>query len=98
VEEDELLRQSCSIHGKAWVKVAEMIPGRTQRQCRTRHLILEGLLKKGPTAQEDSATPELSMDLSQDMSGMDEYEVDRYSDSDDDDADPDEVVDFAFFG
>nr|KAJ3423262.1 hypothetical protein HK105_007129 [Polyrhizophydium stewartii] len=38
--EDVLLRKGCAEFGKVWVRIAEMIPGRTQRQCRTRWMML----------------------------------------------------------
>ncbi|KAI9333934.1 Homeodomain-like protein [Zopfochytrium polystomum] len=45
-EEDELLRVGMATHGKSWVKIAEMVPGRTQRQCRTRWLQMRQRLEK----------------------------------------------------
>lgn len=36
VEEDALLRMGVSDFGRCWIRIAETIPGRTQRQCRTR--------------------------------------------------------------
>ena len=38
IEEDSLLKEGISKHGGCWVKVAALIPGRTQRQARTRWL------------------------------------------------------------
>ncbi|KAI8851626.1 Homeodomain-like protein [Chytridium lagenaria] len=38
VEEDALLKKGLRLHGKGWVKIAGLIRGRTQRQCRTRWL------------------------------------------------------------
>ncbi|KAJ1569266.1 hypothetical protein HK405_007551 [Cladochytrium tenue] len=37
-EEDALLREGLAVHGKSWVKIAALVKGRTQRQCRTRWL------------------------------------------------------------
>ncbi|KAJ3376617.1 hypothetical protein HDU92_009200, partial [Lobulomyces angularis] len=34
-EEDALLKKGLSEYGKRWVKIAEIVHGRTQRQCRT---------------------------------------------------------------
>ena len=31
-----MLEAGYATHGKSWVKLSSMIPGRTQRQCRTR--------------------------------------------------------------
>ena len=45
-EEDALLLAAFEEHGKAWVKVAEAVPGRTQRQCRTRWLALSSYPKE----------------------------------------------------
>ncbi|GAN10322.1 homeodomain-like protein [Mucor ambiguus] len=36
LEEDALLRMGVSDFGRCWIRIAETIPGRTQRQCRTR--------------------------------------------------------------
>ncbi|KAI8973675.1 Homeodomain-like protein [Mycotypha africana] len=36
VEEDQLLRLGVANFGRCWIRIAETIPGRTQRQCRTR--------------------------------------------------------------
>ena len=58
-----------------------MIPGRTQRQCRTRHLILEGVLKK-PTVttpiEEGNPVQKASPEV---VSGL-EDDNDQYSESD----------------
>jgi hypothetical protein len=35
-EEDALLRMGVNDFGRCWIRIAETIPGRTQRQCRTR--------------------------------------------------------------
>jgi hypothetical protein len=40
-EEDEMLINAYVHHGKSWVKISDHIPGRTQRQCRTRFCKLE---------------------------------------------------------
>ena len=71
-----MLRQGFEIHGASWVKIAEMIPGRTQRQCRTRHLILQGNLKRGNLMDEVQKEP------TQYLSGMDDSDVENYSESD----------------
>ncbi|KAJ3320295.1 hypothetical protein HDU76_000344 [Blyttiomyces sp. JEL0837] len=52
-EEDILLRKGMELHGRCWVKVAEGIVGRTQRQCRTRWLQLKE--KWGDVAAGDSS-------------------------------------------
>ncbi|KAJ3323007.1 Myblike DNAbinding domain-containing protein [Boothiomyces sp. JEL0866] len=39
-EEDELLQNGFQQYGKSWVKLSSLIPGRTQRQCRTRWIQL----------------------------------------------------------
>ncbi|KAJ3345801.1 Myb-like DNA-binding domain protein [Kappamyces sp. JEL0680] len=39
-EEDAYLLEGYEMHGKSWVKVASHVPGRTQRQCRTRWVML----------------------------------------------------------
>ncbi|KAI8085838.1 Homeodomain-like protein [Gilbertella persicaria] len=36
-EEDEMLQLRVETYGCCWIRVAESIPGRTQRQCRTRY-------------------------------------------------------------
>lgn len=74
-----MLRSGFEIHGASWVKIAEMIPGRTQRQCRTRHLILQGNMKRGNillTALKEPKEP------TQYFSGMDDSDVENYSESD----------------
>lgn len=35
-EEDALLRAGVEKFGRCWIRIAETVPGRTQRQCRTR--------------------------------------------------------------
>ncbi|CAG8454231.1 9754_t:CDS:10 [Ambispora gerdemannii] len=35
-EEDEILKEGVRRFGRCWIRIAEMIDGRTQRQCRTR--------------------------------------------------------------
>ncbi|CAJ0846742.1 16253_t:CDS:2 [Entrophospora sp. SA101] len=37
-EEDEILKEGVRLYGRCWIRIAEMITGRTQRQCRTRWL------------------------------------------------------------
>lgn len=39
--EDILLRAGVQAYGKCWIRIAESIPGRTQRQCRTRWVQLK---------------------------------------------------------
>ncbi|KAJ2959165.1 hypothetical protein NQZ79_g5285 [Umbelopsis isabellina] len=39
--EDSLLRAGVEAFGKCWIRIAESIPGRTQRQCRTRWVQLK---------------------------------------------------------
>ncbi|EXX58396.1 Bas1p [Rhizophagus irregularis DAOM 197198w] len=36
--EDEILKEGVRMFGRCWIRIAEMIDGRTQRQCRTRWL------------------------------------------------------------
>ncbi|KAI8337242.1 Homeodomain-like protein [Chlamydoabsidia padenii] len=40
-DEDQLLRAGVKDHGRCWIRIAETIPGRTQRQCRTRWMQLQ---------------------------------------------------------
>ncbi|CAO3592679.1 unnamed protein product [Absidia cylindrospora] len=40
-DEDQLLRSGVKDHGRCWIRIAETIPGRTQRQCRTRWMQLQ---------------------------------------------------------
>ena len=40
-EEDVLLLEAYAMYGKSWVKISTAIPGRTQRQCRTRFCKIE---------------------------------------------------------
>ncbi|RIA81402.1 Homeodomain-like protein [Glomus cerebriforme] len=35
-EEDEILKEGVRRYGRCWIRIAELIDGRTQRQCRTR--------------------------------------------------------------
>ncbi|RKP07048.1 Homeodomain-like protein, partial [Thamnocephalis sphaerospora] len=35
-DEDELLREAVHRHGREWVKVAALVPGRSPRQCNSR--------------------------------------------------------------
>ncbi|KAJ3127066.1 hypothetical protein HK098_006863 [Nowakowskiella sp. JEL0407] len=44
-DEDELLKAGFDKYGCCWVKIAEIVPGRTQRQCRTRWLQLKPKLE-----------------------------------------------------
>ncbi|KAJ3215691.1 hypothetical protein HDU67_010402 [Dinochytrium kinnereticum] len=44
-DEDMALRKGLKTHGKSWVKIAGMIRGRTQRQCRTRWLQIKERLE-----------------------------------------------------
>ncbi|KAJ3109215.1 Myb-like DNA-binding domain protein [Phlyctochytrium bullatum] len=44
-EEDAALREGLRLHGKAWVRIAGLIRGRTQRQCRTRWLQIRARLE-----------------------------------------------------
>ncbi len=53
----QLLIEGVRVHGKkAWSKVAQFVPGRTQSQCRERFLnVLDSDIKKGPfTCEEDT--------------------------------------------
>ena len=72
------------IHGKTWVKIAEAIPGRTQRQCRTRFLILRGLGKKGASKDDAASSHKSSPDVASDMSGVEDNQedMDQFSESD----------------
>ncbi|KAJ3143882.1 Myb-like DNA-binding domain protein, partial [Irineochytrium annulatum] len=58
LEEDAMLRRGLSLHGKSWVKIAEEIHGRTQRQCRTRWLQLRSRLEAEEAAKGGKAKRE----------------------------------------
>ncbi|KAI8811989.1 hypothetical protein BJ742DRAFT_768563 [Cladochytrium replicatum] len=53
-EEDRLLRAGLEEYGKCWVKIASRIPGRTQRQCRTRWLQLRPKVDEVSRSESDS--------------------------------------------
>ncbi|KAI8140269.1 Homeodomain-like protein [Fennellomyces sp. T-0311] len=65
-EEDVLLRAGVEKFGRCWIRIAETVPGRTQRQCRTRWMQIkykeEKLQKKSPkqlptqTANDDAGS------------------------------------------
>eukprot|EP00842_Homolaphlyctis_polyrhiza_P004370 jgi/Hompol1/4934/HPOL_004046-RA len=63
-EEDVLLRKGFSQYGKVWVRVAEMIPGRTQRQCRTRWMLIR--------RYDSKATQELATETAASEEAMDD--------------------------
>ncbi|CAG8456117.1 15838_t:CDS:2 [Cetraspora pellucida] len=44
--EDSILKEGVKIYGRCWIRIAEMIQGRTQRQCRTRWLQIKNKLSK----------------------------------------------------
>jgi hypothetical protein len=83
-DEDELLTNGVKIYGKTWVKIAEMIPGRTQRQCRTRFLILRGLWKKSACKDDTASSHKSSPEVTFDMSGVEDNQedMDQFSESD----------------
>lgn len=57
-EEDANLKEGYSIHGPIWVKVASCVPGRTQRQCRTRWMFFERAEKlKRPQTNTENDEP-----------------------------------------
>lgn len=62
----ELLEKTSNEYGKQWVKISERIPGRTQRQCRARWLMLKKKREKQgqniSTCDEDDAEDESLMD------------------------------------
>ncbi|ORX62281.1 hypothetical protein DM01DRAFT_1331728 [Hesseltinella vesiculosa] len=67
-EEDELLRSGVDEHGRCWIRIAESIPGRTQRQCRTRWMQLQCKQTKQqqhqkPGKKQDLPDHDPSMDL-----------------------------------
>ncbi|CAO3672428.1 unnamed protein product [Rhizopus stolonifer] len=63
-EEDTLLRLGVESFGTCWIRIAETIPGRTQRQCRTRWMQIKAKPpKKDDVASDLSATDD--EDLSQ---------------------------------
>ncbi|KAJ3094916.1 hypothetical protein HDU97_007441 [Phlyctochytrium planicorne] len=45
-EEDKILREGLKLHGKSWVRIASLVGGRTQRQCRTRWVQIRGRLEE----------------------------------------------------
>ncbi|KAI9251205.1 Homeodomain-like protein, partial [Sporodiniella umbellata] len=49
-EEDSLLRMGVENYGKCWIRIAEIIPGRTQRQCRTRWMQIKCKEDRKPPA------------------------------------------------
>ncbi|KAI9299528.1 Homeodomain-like protein [Cunninghamella echinulata] len=63
VDEDHLLRTGVKEHGRCWIRIAEMIPGRTQRQCRTRWMQLQ--CKNNKQASSTSTSPSPSIITSQ---------------------------------
>lgn len=59
-DEDTLLRAGVERFGRCWIRIAETVPGRTQRQCRTRWMqikykeekLLHGSIKKKQQQQQ----------------------------------------------
>jgi hypothetical protein len=72
-----------SAHGKSWVNVAKMIPGRTQRQCRTRWVQLNKDDKEKEKEENGEAvvTP-LEIMVPDDSSPDDENNPELFDDSD----------------
>ncbi|KAG0192515.1 Myb-like DNA-binding domain protein [Apophysomyces sp. BC1034] len=58
-EEDALLRAGVAEHGRCWIRIAETIPGRTQRQCRTRWMQMKFREERQQQA-DDSAPPSVA--------------------------------------
>ncbi|RUS31594.1 hypothetical protein BC938DRAFT_477489, partial [Jimgerdemannia flammicorona] len=83
-DEDVILRAGVERYGRCWIRIAEMIEGRTQRQCRTRWVQLKSKEekqtqpRKGSDASktpstEDPGTPSVGdSDLSLDYGSMEE--------------------------
>lgn len=60
-EEDEMLLRAIEFHGFEWRKVAQMIPGRSNTQCRSRYLSL-GRQKERQTGKiEKLGTPRITL-------------------------------------
>jgi hypothetical protein len=62
--EDALLRAGVQTYGKCWIRIAESIPGRTQRQCRTRWVQLKYKEEKQSTRTNSKASGKSSADAS----------------------------------
>ncbi|KAF7730184.1 Myb-like DNA-binding domain protein [Apophysomyces ossiformis] len=56
-EEDALLRAGVAEHGRCWIRIAETIPGRTQRQCRTRWMQMKFREERQQQAEETGSLP-----------------------------------------
>ena len=50
VDEDMALMRGIARHGKCWIKIAQDVEGRTQRQCRTRYCQIADKKRKANTA------------------------------------------------
>ncbi|KAG1243314.1 hypothetical protein G6F68_015867 [Rhizopus microsporus] len=64
-EEDALLRMGVESFGTCWIRIAETIPGRTQRQCRTRWMQIkckEDRRQSEKKKQVDDVSSDLSTD------------------------------------
>jgi hypothetical protein len=70
-----LLNKGYAAHGKSWVKVASLIPGRTQRQCRTRWV----QLYKDEKDEKDKEVKKASVP---EVVTQDEQSPESYDDSD----------------
>lgn len=55
VEEDMALMRGIARHGKCWIKIAQGVQGRTQRQCRTRYCQIADKKRKANVATTSSA-------------------------------------------
>lgn len=60
--EDALLRAGVQTYGKCWIRIAESIPGRTQRQCRTRWVQLKYKEEKQSARNNNKASDKSSAD------------------------------------
>ncbi|KAL1923663.1 uncharacterized protein VTP21DRAFT_8643 [Calcarisporiella thermophila] len=77
-EEDRLLIAGYHRYGKCWIRVAEMIGGRTQRQCRTRWLQIQNRIKRDHEKRLDvmrSASPPNPQPLSTSLPTSESYEI-----------------------
>lgn len=66
--EDALLRAGVQTYGKCWIRIAESIPGRTQRQCRTRWVQLKYKEEKQSAKTSGRKANDKSSSASQDNS------------------------------
>nr|CAG8440457.1 11407_t:CDS:2 [Entrophospora candida] len=55
-DEDEILKDGVRRYGRCWIRIAELIDGRTQRQCRTRWVQIRNKQAKTPSTPRSSKT------------------------------------------